>query len=63
MGLEEYMTEEELRELNLGRLAGGVARGVGAVAGGAAGAGRRGGTAWHSPAARCCGAAPTRSWA
>ena len=38
MGLEEYMTEEELRELNLGRLAGGVARGVGAVAGGAAGA-------------------------
>ena len=37
MGLEEYMTEEELQELNLGRLAGGVARGVGAVAGGAVG--------------------------
>ena len=37
MGLEEYMTEEELQELNLGRLAGGVAHGVGAVAGGAVG--------------------------
>ena len=37
MGLDEYMTEEELQELNLGRLAGGVARGVGAVAGGAVG--------------------------
>ena len=37
MLLEEYMTEAELQELNLGRLAGGVARGVGAVAGGAVG--------------------------
>lgn len=38
MQLTDVLTEQELDEINLGKLAGSVARGVGAVAGGAAGA-------------------------
>ena len=37
MQLTDVLTEQELDEINLGKLAGSVARGVGAVAGGAAG--------------------------
>lgn len=38
MQLNDVLTESELNEINLGKAVGGIARGVGAVAGGAAGA-------------------------